>query len=343
MAVITGDSGDNILIGTTGNDIINGLGGNDQLNGGAGDDTLNAGLGFTDQVDGGSGTDTLVIDYSSLGTNISKFGNSYQTTDNRTFYSNIERFQITGGAGNDQLIGEGFDDILNGGAGNDVIDGGAGNDNLQGGDGKDIITKGAGNDTVDGGAGIDTLVDADLSADTTGRTLVINGNTIATIFSGGNTYRGLEYLRNITAGSSNDNISYGTSIPDENDDNQLNGGAGDDTLNAGLGFTDQVDGGSGTDTLVIDYSSLGTNISKFGNSYQTTDNRTFYSNIERFQITGGAGNDQLIGEGFDDILNGGAGSDFIDGGAGNDIITQGAGNDTVNGGAGIDTLVDADL
>ncbi|AFY44861.1 calcium-binding protein [Nostoc sp. PCC 7107] len=349
MAIITGDNGNNILPGTPDNDTIRGLGGNDQLNGGAGDDILDAGLGTADEVDGGIGIDTLVIDYSSVSTNVSRLGNSYITSGNRTFYSNIEQFNITTGSGNDELIGGVFNDILNGGAGNDVISGGGGNDVLNGGAGDDIITKGAGADTVDGGTGIDTLVDADFSADTTGRTLTITGSTLATIVSGGNTYQGLEFLRNITAGSGNDNIRQATTIQENN---QLNGGAGDDILGAGLGTADEVDGGIGIDTLVIDYSSVSTNVSRLGNSYITSGNRTFYSNIEQFNITTGSGNDELIGGVFNDILNGGAGNDVISGGGGNDvlnggagddIITKGAGADTVDGGTGIDTLVDADF
>lgn len=84
-------------------------------------------------------------------------------------------FNISGGDGNDTLVGaagpdvilgelgddfilggEG-DDILDGGAGNDVIDGGGGNDYLQGGEGNDTLLGGEGIDLVDGGAGNDIL------------------------------------------------------------------------------------------------------------------------------------------------------------------------------------------
>ncbi|MBX9259439.1 hypothetical protein H1Q63_36915, partial [Desmonostoc muscorum CCALA 125] len=144
MALINGDAGNNTLTGTSGNDIINGN---------AGDDTLNAGLG-ADQVDGGTGTDTLVIDYSSLSVNVASYSGVYQAVDysNRTYYSNIERFNLKSGSGSE------------------ILDCFASNDGLpMCGAGNDIITKGTGVDSIDGGAGIDVLVLADLTADTTGR------------------------------------------------------------------------------------------------------------------------------------------------------------------------------
>uniref|UniRef100_A0A8J7AES7 Calcium-binding protein n=1 Tax=Desmonostoc muscorum LEGE 12446 TaxID=1828758 RepID=A0A8J7AES7_DESMC len=344
MALINGDGGNNTLTGTSGNDTINGAGG---------DDILNAGLGVTDQIDGGTGTDILVVDYSSLTVNVGSYGNSYQTVNNtnRTYYSNIERFNLKSGSGNDTLVGGTLNDTLNGGAGNDSLIGGAGNDSIIGGSDNDIITKGTGNDTVDGGAGIDTLIDVDLSADTTGRVLNVNGSTIAAITSGGNSYQGFEFFVNISAGSGNDNISLTSPTPANN---IINGAGGDDILNAGLGVTDQVDGGTGTDILVVDYSSLTVNVGSYGNSYQTVNNtnRTYYSNIERFNLKSGSGNDTLVGGTLNDTLNGGAGNDSLIGGAGNDsiiggsdndIITKGTGNDTVDGGAGIDTLIDVDL
>jgi Ca2+-binding RTX toxin-like protein len=64
---------------------------------------------------------------------------------------------ITGGGGNDTLMGDAASTI-SGGAGNDAITGGTGNDTLNGGDGDDTITTDTGTDTVDGGAGNDTVV-----------------------------------------------------------------------------------------------------------------------------------------------------------------------------------------
>jgi choice-of-anchor C domain-containing protein len=55
-------------------------------------------------------------------------------------------------------------------------------------------------------------------------------------------------------------------------------------------------------------------------------------------LNGGAGNDQLFGNGGDDTLNGGAGNDSLFGGSGNDTLRGGSGNDRLDGGAGTDTV-----
>ena len=61
-------------------------------------------------------------------------------------------------AGDDQLTGNRYGNVLEGGTGNDTIDGGAGNDTLIGGNGGDTLIGGAGRDDLDGGSGNDTLV-----------------------------------------------------------------------------------------------------------------------------------------------------------------------------------------
>jgi uncharacterized delta-60 repeat protein len=64
---------------------------------------------------------------------------------------------INGGAGNDQLLGGGGDDVVDGGVGNDSVGGGGGNDVLLGRDGADNVTGDAGNDILIGGTGADKL------------------------------------------------------------------------------------------------------------------------------------------------------------------------------------------
>ena len=56
---------------------------------------------------------------------------------------------LSGGTGDDLLIGSRFDDILAGGAGSDRIVGGPGADNISGGTGPDEIWGGAGRDVID--------------------------------------------------------------------------------------------------------------------------------------------------------------------------------------------------
>ncbi len=67
--------------------------------------------------------------------------------------------QVFGGQGNDFLLGEEGNDQLQGGEGRDFLDGGLGNDILLGGDGRDVLVGGAGGmDVLTGGSGADTFV-----------------------------------------------------------------------------------------------------------------------------------------------------------------------------------------
>lgn len=60
-------------------------------------------------------------------------------------------------AGNDQFIGNRFNDYIEAGSGNDTVIGNAGNDVLLGQVGADVISGGAGNDLINGGTGRDIM------------------------------------------------------------------------------------------------------------------------------------------------------------------------------------------
>ncbi|MBA2653478.1 MAG: tandem-95 repeat protein [Gammaproteobacteria bacterium] len=121
MAIILGNSEDNLINGTSSNDVITGENGADTIEGGAGSDIIDGGNG-ADTIEGGSGNDIL-----------------------------------SGGNGEDTLDGGAGNDILSGGNGEDTLEGGAGNDLLSGGNGDDYLEGGAGNDLVNGDSGNDTL------------------------------------------------------------------------------------------------------------------------------------------------------------------------------------------
>ena len=65
---------------------------------------------------------------------------------------------LTGGSGNDTIVGSASDDTLDGGPG--------GNDNVSGGAGADTVSGSAGNDVVDGGGGGDDTIDPGAGDDT---------------------------------------------------------------------------------------------------------------------------------------------------------------------------------
>lgn len=141
-------------------------------------------------------------------------------------------------------------------------------------------------------------------------------------------------MANIT-GDDNDNILDGTPDADV-----IMGLGGNDKINPGLGFGDNVDGGDGIDILTLDFSlNLGVNTtninSVFGSgTIAATGRYITFKNIEQFNITGSQGAD---------ILYGFANNDIIRGGAGDDTITGGGGIDKLEGGAGFDILAALDL
>ncbi len=237
--IISGGAGNDFLYGESGNDFLNGGVGNDLLDGGKGQNTLVGGDGDDilinthGTVDGGAGIDTLVADYSQfdsgagvdLGFNNQNAIFTRVNGDPTLYYSNIERFNITGTK---------YADVLRGGAGNDTLAGGAGNDLIVGGAGDDLLTDTDGN--VDGGAGIDTLV-ADYSKLNNGAGVDVGYNNQDAVFSRLNgtillNYSNIERF-NIT----------GTQYADV-----LRGGAGGDTLTGGAG-NDILTGGTGADNF----------------------------------------------------------------------------------------------
>jgi Ca2+-binding RTX toxin-like protein len=224
---------------------------------------------------------------------LSTFGGSNQVS-----YSNIEHFDITGTMYRDDLRGGNLAD------------------NLAGGDGDDTIASGLGVDSVDGGAGNDVLV-VDYSS--LKGNLVLNGSGSNGKFSADKnnsiTFNSFEQF-NITTGSGNDSIT---------------GGNLSDTIASGLGF-DSVAGGAGIDTLVVDYSSLSSNLvfdgsASNGEFSADKNNKISFGGFEQFNITTGSGNDSVVGGSGIDTLVGGAGDDTIDGGIGNNILTGGSGKD----------------
>lgn len=112
MAIVTGTSGNDILIGTAEADSISGLGGADTLFGLGGNDTLDGGAGWdlliggadADALDGGSGIDTASYAGSLAGVTI-KLWNGTGTG------GNAEGDSLTS---IENLIGSDFDDTFSG-------------------------------------------------------------------------------------------------------------------------------------------------------------------------------------------------------------------------------------
>src|SRR5829696_6826803 len=332
---LNGDAGDDVITGPDSNDTLTGGDGNDRLvagkgadimNGGAGNDTLvwNNGDG-SDVLNGDAGNDGAEVNgNATLGDGFALEANAGRIKFQRanlvpfTLDSSTERFEVNGLGGDDILVteaGVGALTLLS-------VDGGAGADTLNGSDGPDLILGGEANDVLNGGGGDDRVV-GDRGADT------------------------------------------------------MNGGEGDDTLvwNNGDG-SDVANGDTGRDDVEVNGAPAAgdvftvqpnaarikfdrTNLVPF--SIDIGSSETLHANglggddaltvgeVGAFEVTGGAGNDTLIGGGSSELFLGGSGNDTISPGGGLDVVSGDDGDDQVNvrdrtadvarGGAGSDAVV----
>lgn len=300
-----------------------------------GNDAVSLGLGF-DQANGGNGTDTLTIDYSTLGSAISRTDPGYGWysygdilgTASISFYS-FEKFNLTGGSDGDNLYGAGSDDRLVGNGGNDVLSGYGGKD------------------TIDGGEGNDGWV-GDWSSSTGAISLNLPNSGSGSLKVNGVAQTSLASIENVTltTGLGSDVIN----LLGRPGMHTVNTGDGNDTVKLGSG-THTSNGGYGNDLLVLDFSTSTSAIRQIDQGYgwylfyDTGElNSLTHSGFEQFDITGGSGNDRLWALGGDDKINGGSGNDVLTGNGGNDILSGGAGVDIfVFAGYdnGTDTLTDA--
>ncbi len=276
---ITGleDSND-VVNGQGGNDKIDGLSGNDLLRGGAGDDTLIGGTG-DDTLIGGTGNDSLA------GNNLLSggYGNDYLSISGYQSFSYPDYEYNSRSSGKNTLNGGAGDDNLSasGSTGNNLLSGDDGNDNIsisgyyEGGNYQDYDSRSSGKNTINGGAGKDTLS----AGGSTGDNLLSGGD--------GNDYLSISGYFKYTPSDPNSprdvSVTYDSRSSGKN---TLNGGTGDDNLNASNSKGDNLlDGGAGNDYISAS--------SAFGKN----------------TIYGGSGNDILIGGFGNDTLYGGTGTD----------------------------------
>ena len=216
---------------------------------------------------------------------------------------------LSGGSGNDNLAGGSGDDRLRGGSGNDLLNGGDGNDHIFAGSGNDTILASTGHDTINGGSGTDML---DVGASFGGRATVDLGSGEATLPH--DNFMHITDIENVTGTRSSDRLTGDQGA------NLLIGAGGNDTISGGDG-ADTLVGGHGNDSL---YGSAGAD--------------SLIGGIGADTLTGNAGADTLIGSNGDDNLDGSNGNDSLNGGNGSDFLDGGKGRDTILGGAGGDRL-----
>ena len=325
--LLEGDNQANTILGGDGDDVIRGRGGHDLLFGGNGSDTFYGGDG-TDEIDGGGGIDYVRYDDQGIGVFV---GHDVAGGD---ILLNVE-----------VIIGSGFADWLGGRDGGEEIRGGAGYDQLMGRGGDDVL---------DGGDNSARALYAGSRSEYAITVDAETGDYIVRDLREGSP-EGTDRVRNVDTFVFSDGTILASSIPNANpapnvgdgSDNTLTGNAlrdeisglgGNDTL-SGLGADDLLAGGAGDDTVD---GGAGSDTA----SYASADSAVSVSlAIAGPQATGAAGSDTLMaienltGSDFDDNLTGDTGANVLSGLAGNDLLDGGAGNDTLRGGDGDDILI----
>ena len=229
-----------------------------------------------------SGTDASSFSISSSGVITFNSAPDYET---KTSYSIT--VNVTDGTNSvSQSVTVNINDITeNGSSGNDTINGGSGADTIKGLDGDDIINGNAGNDILRGGLGTDTINGGD-------------GNDIISVD---------EYYGDFNIPF--DDISDCCSVQTFSGQN-VDGGAGHDTLYVhGAGNAIAL-GGSGNDTINVVSGHGSPNPMGYADGGDGDDVLN--------NVTSNGGDSQLKGGNGDDVLQGGSGSDRLYGGAGED-------------------------
>jgi hypothetical protein len=282
--VLTGTASANVMVGGLGNDTVLGQGGADALQGGAGDDRLVVSDFTFQRVDGGTGVDTLALTGSGLTLNLTSIAD--------TKLQGIEAIDL--GSGGNMLRLTALE-VLN-------------------------LSESSNSLRVTGGMG------SGLIFDDSGWVQGATTNSFITFTNGAATAQVAEWIaspplpptagNDCVMGSMESDALQGLAGNDS-----LLGAAGNDTLEGGAG-ADTMGGGAGDDLFFItDAGDVVMELADGGaDTIIASVNMTMPDQVEVLQIasgisgitiTGGAGNDMLVGNGLANTFVGGAGDDVI--------------------------------
>lgn len=268
------------------------------------------------EVNGLDGEDRLIVDYGGLANDVTsrnvgfgwwQFADDFFSWVN---YINVENFDVRTGSGDDYIRTWGGDDVIRTAAGNDIIE------------------SSLGADSVDAGAGHDRWI-ADYSSLNVDVGLRLHATDWANIGATGASLRNIEAV-DLRTGSGDDLLDARAVTGNHN----FVAGTGDDTMMVASGHS-EFNAGAGTDLLVADFSAASTRISQTGQGFgwyriadQAATRSVRWNGVERFDITGGSGDDTLVGGTENDRLVGGDGDDTLVGAQGRDTIHGDGGTDT---------------
>jgi Ca2+-binding RTX toxin-like protein len=283
--LLTGTSAANVMVAGLGNDTLDGLGGADALKGGGGDDRIQiADLAFLN-IDGGTGTDTLALTGSGITLNLASIAD--------TKLQDIEAIDL--GAGGNTLRLTALE-VRNLSETSNTL-------RVTGGTGASVQFDDTGwvqGATSDGfvsftnGTATALVAEALLAPPSSGPT---NGNDNLAGSGGNDSIDGLAGNDSILGAAGNDTLTGGAGA------DTLGGGAGDDLFFV----TDAGDvvietAGAGADTIIASVNMT---------MPDQVEVLQIASGISGITLTGGAGNDMLVGNGLANTFNGGAGDDVI--------------------------------
>jgi Ca2+-binding RTX toxin-like protein len=302
---------------------MEGRGGDDVLVGGSAADT------FVFDVDNVLGSDTItgnggadLLDFSKTSNLVTLFVDlsspSFTVEPGRLVLTVLDDIEnVTGGDGDDTIIGNDVSNVLKGGPGDDSLAGGVGNETYAFDTdlpwGHETITENVadlGHDTIDFSGTKNLSIQINLSI--LGTPQVINANLVLTVNGEGfDEVRGGEKNDVIRGNSSNNTLRGGLG------NDVLDGKSGDDVLDGGLG-NDDLNGGEGGEVIgdtineIGDFNYVLTNISLVhGTEMDVLDN------IEVANLTGGISNNTFT-------LTGWTGKGRVRGVAGMDTVVLAA-------------------
>lgn len=350
--LLAGGSGEDLVEGTDTPDVLAGGAGDDVLRGGAGDDLITADgdlrattrdfrVAFVTaaEASGSRRVSTEGVEGVFVPTTMSGDDAVYAGGGADLVFGGPGDDRLFGEAGRDELEGNAGDDALFGGADDDVLFGDtnlnpdvAGRDLLRGGEGDDRLAGGPSRDHLYGDGGSDVLFgDMDARHPAIGAADWLyggDGDDVIEAGPGGDV---------IDAGPGDDLVigDHPQAAAGYQGSDHILGGDGDDRL-YGAGAGDVIAGGSGDDVMAGDLGD-GVRVLPIADLDGTPLHLPPALHGDDV-LTGGDGNDLILGDGGDDSLSGGPGDDALLGGPGNDRLLGGSGDDALSGGDGHDLL-----